>query len=870
MTFSAGTRLGPYELLAPVGAGGMGEVYRAKDTRLDRTVAVKVLPSHMAASAESRQRFEREARTISQLSHPHICALYDVGREGETEYLVMEYLEGDTLSDRLAKGALPFEQVLRFGIEMADALDKAHRQGIVHRDLKPGNVMITKSGVKLLDFGLAKAMAVPGSASGASLTALPTQMGSNLTQKGTILGTFQYMAPEQLEGKEADARTDIFAFGAVLYEMATGRKAFAGASQASLISSIMGSEPPPISTVAPMTPPAFDRVTRTCLAKDPEERWQSAADVKRELRWIGEGSEAGAVAAAPAVRRSWTPWAIAVLGAALAAALAFRSRASPPAAERMELSIVPQEGTVLTEFFELSPDGKKLAFIAFGGGKCLVRIRDLGSGESRDLAGTDSAETVFWSADGRTLAFVARGKLRSIDLATGSIDVLSDASAGRGGDWGPKGEILFPQKAVGPIYRVPASGGTAVPATTLEKGDVMHRWPQFLPDGRRFLYFAKSDRAETTGTYLASLGKPGRKLVLRNGATGVFLSPNTLLFVRGGSLVAQHFDLDRGELTGESESVTDSVMRGNLGSYRDLFTVSDSGIVVLRAGSADRRLTWVDRRGTVLKTVGPPGLILSVSLSLDERQAGFTVRSLETGIDSVLIADFDRDVITPVVESAFQPTWTPDGGSIFYGFRGVPSEIRRKAMRGEPKEESVGVIGTFTNPHSVSPDGRYLLFSSFGRNHDIGVLDLQGQGKPQMLLSSEFTEAVPHFSPDGRWFVYSSDELGQSEIFVRRFPMTDEKWRISSAGGQQPSWSRDGKEIFFVGLDDNLLAARVSTGPSFSSGAPDPLFQTALALDVVANQYAATADGQRFLMAVPTHGLDSRIFRVLTNWRRAE
>ena len=863
MALSAGTRLGPYELVAPIGAGGMGEVYRAKDTRLERTVAVKVLPAHLSDSAESRQRFEREAKTISQLSHPHICALYDVGNQDGVEFLVMEYLEGETLSDRLLKGPLALEQVLRYGIEITDALEKAHRQGIVHRDLKPGNVMITKSGVKLLDFGLAKAVAP---ITPQQLTSFPTQAA--LTHEGTILGTVQYMAPEQLEGKEADARTDIFAFGAVLYEMATGQKAFSGKSQASLISSIMGSQPPAISTVAPMTPPAFDRITRTCLAKDPEERWQAAADVKRELRWLAEGSQETLVAGIPAARKSWLPWAIAALAVIVAAAFAARSRRSAPAAERMELSIVPPEGTVLTEFFEISPDGKKLAFIAYGGGKCLVRIRDLGSGETRDLGGTDSAETVFWSPDGRSLGFVARGKLRSIDLATGSVDVLCDASAGRGGDWAPKGEILFPQKAVGEIYRVPASGGAAVAATALVKGDVMHRWPQFLPDGQRFLYFAKTDRAETTGTYLASLGKPGRKLVLRNGATGVFLSPGVLLFVRGGSLLAQHFDLDRGELTGDPEPVARSVMRGNLGSYRDLFTVSDSAIIVFRAGSADRRLTWVDRRGNVLKTVGSPGLILSVSLSPNEREAGFTVRSVEAGTDSVFLADFDRDVITPLAESAFSPTWAPDGSAIFYGFRGVPSEIRRKPRQGERKEEPTGVVGTFTNPHSVSPDGRYLLFSAFGRNHDIGVLDLQAHGRPQMLLSTEFVEVTPHFSPDGRWFVYSSDELGQSEIFVRRFPITEEKWRVSTAGGQQPSWSRDGKEIFFVGLDDKLMAARVSTESSFSSRAPEALFPTALALDVVANEYAATSDGQRFLMAVPTQGLDSRIFRVLANWRK--
>ena len=519
------------------------------------------------------------------------------------------------------------------------------------------------------------------------------------------------MAPEQLEGKEADARTDIFAFGCVLYEMATGKKAFSGKSQASLISSIMGSEPPPVSTVASMTPPAFDRITRTCLAKDPEERWQSAADVKRELRWIAEGSQETGVASAPAVRRSWLPWAIATLAVIVAAAVAVRSRRSASSAERMELSIVPPEGTVLTEFFELSPDGKKLAFIAYGAGKCLVRIRDLGSRETRDLGGTDSAETVFWSPDGRSLGFVALGKLRSIDLATGAVDILCDASAGRGRRLGTERRNSL-SAAVGrcnlPCARV---GRNAVAATTLEKGDVMHRWPQFLPDGQRFLYFAKTDRAETTGTYLASLGKPGRKLVLRNGATGVFLSPDVLLFVRGGSLLAQHFDLDRGERTGDPQSVTHSVMRGNLGSYRDLFTVSDSAIIVFRAGSAARRLTWVDRRGNVLKTVGSPGVILSVSLSPNEREAAFTVRSVETGMDTVFIADFDRDMITPFVETAASPTWTPDGGAIFYDFgvrpvRSVASQCAANGKKNRPASSERSTIPRASLPMAVTWSSR--------------------------------------------------------------------------------------------------------------------------------------------------------------------
>ena len=476
MTLSAGSRLGPYEILSPLGAGGMGEVYRAKDTRLDRTVAVKVLPAHLSSSAESRQRFEREAKTISQLSHPHICALYDVGREGETEYLVMEYLEGETLSDRLAKGALPLEQTLRFGVEIADALDKAHRQGIVHRDLKPGNVMLTKSGVKLLDFGLAKAIAP--AASPAALTSLPTAMGSpNLTQEGTILGTFQYMAPEQLEGKEADARTDIFAFGATLYEMATGKKAFSGSSQASLITAIMSSEPAAISSLQPMTPPALDRVVKTCLAKDPEDRWQSAADVAKELRWA---VEAPAVAVEPSARRrervAWIACGAAVLAAVGLAIFHFRQRPTRP--QPVRFSILPPENAkfrVGVEFHNLavSPDGSRVAFVAVREGQDTIWIRPLDAQSPLSLPATEGASSPFWSPDGASLGFFADGKLKKISLAGGPAQTICDASGKNAGAWGRTGTILFTQifSPKDGLYAVPASGGAAQPISVAYEAD---------------------------------------------------------------------------------------------------------------------------------------------------------------------------------------------------------------------------------------------------------------------------------------------------------------------------------------------------------------------------------------------------------------
>jgi serine/threonine protein kinase len=871
VTLTPGERLGPYEIVSPLGAGGMGEVYRARDTRLQRSVAVKVLPQHLSSSPAVRQRFEREAKTISQLSHPHICALYDVGRDGETEYLVMELLEGETLSDRLARGALPIGQTLRYGADIADALDKAHRQAIVHRDLKPGNVMLTKSGVKLLDFGLAKALPSTGGkeVGGNGLSALPTQQG--LTQERTILGTFQYMAPEQLEGKEVDHRTDIFALGVVLYEMATGRKAFSGSTQASLVSAILRDDPPPISKLEPMSPPAFDRVVTTCLAKDQEDRWQSARDVASELRWIAEGSQAGIPVAAPR-RPPWLPWTIAaaaVIAAGMIAAgvMAFSTRRpTAPAPQRMEFSIVASEPTVLSEFLALSPDGRTLAFAAIAGGKSLLRVRDLASNDVRVLPGTDTPESVFWSPDSRSLGFVSRGKLRRIEVATGSIEVLADAGAGRGGSWGVRDDILFARKAAGAIYRVAASGGPVTPVTSFEKGDLMHRWPQVLPDGKRFLFFVKTGNPETTGTYLASIGAPGRKLVLRNGATGVFAPPDTLLFGRSSVLLAQRFDPDRGQLLGAPETVTRPLLRAELASFEDLVSVSETDILVYRPGSAERRLTWVDRRGNVLRQLGTAGVITSVTLAPGDREAAVSMRVVETGNYTTAIVDLDRDVLTPFADLAATPIWAPDGRTIFYRHEGSTYEIWKRAAHGDLRESSIGVADSFAMPHAISLDGRYLLFTRMGGNFDVGVKDLRG-GPPEILLGSEFDERYPHFSPDGRWFVYSSDEPGQTEIFARRFPMTEETWRISTSGGRQPSWSRDGKEIFFLDLDDRLMAAPVSAASTLSVGAPQTLFRTTLRLDGVANQYAVSADGQRFLMAVPTRDVDREPFRVLLNWR---
>ncbi|HEY3124850.1 MAG TPA: protein kinase, partial [Thermoanaerobaculia bacterium] len=593
----------------------------------------KVLPSHLSSSSETRQRFEREAKTISQLSHPHICALYDVGNQDGVEYLVMEYLEGETLADRLLKGPLPTDQTLRFGIEIADALDKAHRQGVVHRDLKPGNVMLTKSGVKLLDFGLAKA--VQPAASVSALTSMPTETPA-LTAEGTILGTFQYMAPEQLEARDTDARTDIFAFGAVVYEMATGQKAFSGRSRASLIGAILKDEPPPISAVQPMTPPALDRVVKTCLAKDPEDRWQTARDVVLELGWIAEGSQAGTTPPAVAARRSrervaWILSALLAIALALTLVLPYLGRARTSSEGRaVRLSVLPPEkGRFMPGTIALSPDGTRLAFVAADAdGRSLLWIRSLDALEARPLPGTERAYAPFWSPDGRFLAFFAEGKLKRVEASGGPPQILSNltgtlsaGTVGRGGTWNREGVILFAPNPGGPLVRIADTGGAPAPVTKLDvsRQENSHRWPVFLPDGRRFLYFARSRLKENHAIFVGSLDSKETRFLMA-GATNVLFSPGPsvgsrgyLLFELNRWLVTRSLDISTLRFEGEPIPIAERVQASDPFTAA-MFSVSETGVLAygkgVTTGSGPSRLAWFDRGGKELGTVDSPGYCL--------------------------------------------------------------------------------------------------------------------------------------------------------------------------------------------------------------------------------------------------------------------
>jgi Tol biopolymer transport system component len=836
----------------------------------------------MASSPEVRQRFEREAKTISQLSHPHICALYDVGREGDTEYLVMELLEGESLSDRLARGALPLEQTLRYGVEIADALDKAHRQGIVHRDLKPGNVMITKSGVKLLDFGLAKAMAP--SAKPSSFTALPTQQA--LTQEGTILGTFQYMAPEQLEGKEADGRTDVFAFGAVLYEMATGKKAFSAASQASLITAIMSADPPAISTVQPMSPPALDRVVKKCLAKDPEDRWQNAADLASELKWIAEsGSQAGV--AAPTIlarrRRGRLAWALVGLFAVTSGFLAFRllGRDSVAGASVHAALLVPERDGSEAMLPELSPDGRSVVF----GGLSLsdtapMLLRNLGSDEARPIPGTEGGTYPFWSPDGKSLGFFVARKLKRIDVAGGSAATICDATeAARGGTWSREGIIVFSAGRNTGLTRVAASGGTPESLTKPDaaRGDTSHRWPVFLPDGRHLLYYATPNAGPKGALFYASVDGKENRLLVEDATNGAF-SRGYLLFSRKRKLLAQPFDPTSGRLSGNPVPVVEGVGAG-FGVSRAMFSASLDGTLVYLPNPSLQASTleWLDRGGKRLGSAGESLLWFDPVLSPDGKRlaVGLADSQLEQG--DIWVLDLVRGTRTRLTfgpGSAWSPVWSPDSERVAYireSDDGKPPGIYAKAASGAGGEEQIlapGALGELGDlvVTSWSPDGKTLVTTIFktreGTNYGIWTVPLAAGSKPQALIDTTADEYAGSLSPDGRWIAYAFRASGRGEIYVQAFPGPGAKFQISTEGGEAPVWRADGKELLFLSPDGHVMAAPIQTSPSFEAGTPRALFAESLKLE----RLAVSPDGQRLLVRIPRAAPAASSVRLVLNW----
>ena len=874
MRLDSGARLGPYEVLGPLGAGGMGEVYRARDSRLGREVAIKVLPARFAGNPELRQRFEREARAVSSLNHPHICTLHDIGHQDDIDYLVMELIEGETLAVRIERGALPVDLALKIAIEVAEALDKAHRGGIVHRDLKPANIMLTKSGTKLLDFGLAKLTQPEGQG---WLAGDGRSLANTVTEGGAILGTVGYLAPEQVRGGKADARSDLFALGAILFEMLTGRRAFKGDSAVATLYAIMNEDPPTISSLAPVSP-ALERVVRTCLAKDPDERWQSAGDLARELRWIaqdasGSGALVDARSHASARRGRGARIAAAILAliAVLIAGGRILLRGEETASRARVISSItsPENASFSLRNgpMAFSSDGRSLAFVAAdSGGRASLWVRKLEEVEPHLLEGTVGASGPFWSPDGRSLAFFADGKLKRLDISGGSPQVLVEVvrgNGGGGGAWMRDGVIIFSSRRAPQIYRVSADGGAVEPAFDgRRRGEpVSQAWPSLLPDGRHFLFTGSSYLglgSSEQAIYIGSLDRNEAVVPLAmHAVNAVSTGPGRVVFWHDGSLWTQRLDERRLHTTGEPRRIANRVaIDPDLGC--GLFAASQTGWLAYHQGGSTQlsELIWVDRAGAPIGSLCPPGLFYGPRLSHDGRRIAVDQSDPIAGVGDIWVFDVarqvgDRITSNPLNETA--PIWSPDDRRLYWmssvGAR--IGDIHSLPSNGIGREETILASDSLTTPLDITPDGNTLVFISsnprIGRPADLGVLSLVDH-KTSAWRVTPFIERAARLSHDGHWIAYQSDESGQFEVYVQPFPQGGDKWRISTAGGTTPMWRGDDREIFYVTRGREIMSVHFRGKPTVDIGVPLRLFEADIRTSSLVAEYCVSADGQRLLI----------------------
>ncbi len=881
MAIQPGTRLGPYELLSTIGAGGMGEVYKARDTRLNRIVAIKVLPNHLADRPELRERFEREAQAIAGVNHPHICTLHDVGHEDGTDFLVMEYLEGETLAIRLLRGPLPLDQVLRYSIEIVDALDKAHRKGITHRDLKPGNIMLTKNGAKLLDFGLAKLRQTTEKIPVSQMATL----SQNPTVQGMLLGTVQYMAPEQVEGNNdlIDARTDIFAFGAVLYEMATGKRAFEGKTSASVMAKILESDPPPMSTIQPLTSALLERPVKRCLEKDPENRWQTARDLELELKSVAEsGVQLQAAATGKTADHPFAGRRGLVLGAAGLLLIAVMSgvvwvlkpAVQPKAVSRFTI-MLPAGIQILNgappHAIALSPDGTHLAYVVAQGSTQQLFLRAMDTGESKAVPGSERAEMPFFSPDSKWVAFFTPDgpKIRKAPINGGpavTIYDFGDRLAIRsliGGDWGSQGDIIL-GNSEGPLLRMPDTGAPPQPIVNSGKLEGGEFWPAFLPGGKAVLFTTGLMPNSQIGALTLATG---RRQIVAKGTDPRYAPSGHLIYQQGTTLMAMPFDPERMEATGAAVPMVEDVLQvdqfaGRTGAD---YSFSNTGSLVFVSASAQSeplKFVWVSRNGVEQSLAAEARAYVQPRISPDGKRIAVGITEKD---NQVWLYDLSRQAFTRLTfqgTNNLAPFWTPDGKRIvFTSNQGGQRNLFWQLADGSGGGERLARSQYLQVPGSISPDGQILAFSEVNTttNYDIWTLRLNspslesGQAhQAQTFLKTPANENAPQFSPDGRWLAYASDESGLYEIYVQPYPGPGGKWQISTDGGREPRWNRNGRELFYR-IGRKMMAVEISTQPTFSAGTPKTLFEGEYRLlQTSTPNYDVTADGQRFLMLKPS------------------
>jgi Tol biopolymer transport system component len=879
--FQRGASVGRYTILDLIATGGMGEVHRARDTQLDRIVAIKAVAAGFLHDRSASPRFQRERDIAVKLEHPHICRLLDAGHDAGVDYFVLEYLTGETLAARVRRGPVPVLEAIELGVDIAGALDYAHRQGVIHRDLKPANVMLTATGAKVLDFGIASLRRVAPSASMVNSDTAPL----DAKQAGAILGTAAYLAPERLDDGHSDHRTDVFGFGLVLYEMLTGRRPFEGERPAAVVAKVLSGEPPPMAlTVAHGD--ELEWLVRKCLARKPDDRWQSIADVATVLKGIA------ARAAIPRVERRRANLRLRAAMVAVAALLILSvflsvfaaSRTGPSAAvarPAVAFTVAPPAGgmftptdaSVQTPQFAVSPTGDQLAFVATGvDGLSQLWLRSLDALVPKSIAGTAEAMYPFWSPDGRSIGFFAHGQLKRVELSGGPPRVLAATPNGRGGSWNGEGIILFSSTTTGVIYSVPAGGGEPKAQTQLraERGETSHRWPHFLPDGRRFLYFARSEQPAHEGIYLASLDDAEDSLVANSNFGGMYVAPGWVLFLSEGTLLARAVDLDQRRSLGEPVVVAEHVAGSS--SFYPAFSVSPAGVIAYARTGDSAELRWVDRTGNAAAVAVPQGRYVDFRLSPDDRLLAISEVEGDTDRSDIYILDFvrgTRDRMTSARATDASVTWSPDGTRL--AFRSNRERIHDLYVRTLATVAPEQVFLRSPNakyPTSWSPDGQLLVYQTINADSgiDLWAAPIASPDKSFPLVKTAFDETQGQVSPDGRWLAYTSNETGSSQVYVQAIGSTNPRWQVSvNRGGADPKWRRDGSELYYVSADDELIAVPVKTGGRLELGKPQALFPIPHAALFPYTNYDVSADG-RFLVRAQLDDVRTIPLTVLAGW----